>query len=236
MRLIAWNCQMAFRRKFQRVEALKPDILVISESESPEFLRQKGAQLPWPNHLWIGDNRSKGLSVFARDGYSLRLKKSHDPAFRFVVPVDVTGPDGVFDLYALWTQGDKTPSKAYVTHALNAARKHRLNLTETSVLAGDFNSNPVFIPSGKRHLELVDILAFSGHRSIYHRQNDEAHGRETTPTFYLHRNRAKPYHLDYVFCHETRPANLTVGAIDDWLVHSDHLPLIADLAAPKGTA
>lgn len=233
MRLIAWNCQMAFRRKFAAIEELKPDILVISESESPDYLRHKGADLPWPNHLWIGGNRTKGLSIFARDGYSLRLKKSHDPAFRFVAPVEVTSPKGAFDLYAFWTQGDKTPSKAYVTQALNAVGKFQTDLNANSVLAGDFNSNPVFIPSGKRHLELVEMLARLGQHSVYHQQRCEHHGQETTPTFFLHRNPAKPYHLDYIFCHETRDSNLTIGTAAEWLALSDHLPLIADLGAPQ---
>jgi exodeoxyribonuclease-3 len=228
MRLVVWNCQMAFRRKFAAIKALRPDILVISESESPDYLVAKQAVLPWHNHVWIGENPTKGLSVFARRGYGLTLKPTYDPAFRFVAPVEVTGPDGRFDLYAVWTQAEKTLSQGYVMQLLNAVAHYGRDLTDSSLLAGDTNSSPVFQQNGKRHHELVDKLAAFGFDSLYHRFRAEAQGLEKTPTFYLHRNRAKPYHLDYVFCHESRGRGLRVGAAKKWLAMSDHMPLVAD--------
>jgi exonuclease III len=225
MRLVAWNCQMAFRKKHAAIEAMKPDILVISECESPAFLAQKAAQLPWLNFVWIGDNPAKGLGVFAREDLNLRLRAEHNPDFRFVAPIRVAG---AFDLYAVWTQGDKTPSKSYVDHMLRAMRHYGPTLDPDTVIAGDFNSNPVFRPNGKKHLELVDILTQAGFESVYHRQARQAHGQEKTPTFYLHRNLAKPYHIDYVFCDSERAASIAVGTPGDWLSLSDHMPLVVD--------
>ncbi|NOX74430.1 MAG: endonuclease/exonuclease/phosphatase family protein, partial [Alphaproteobacteria bacterium] len=46
--------------------------------------------------------------------------------------------------------------------------------------------------------------------------------------FYLHRDLAKPYHLDYVFCGIERAAKIEIGTPDDWISSSDHMPLIAD--------
>jgi exonuclease III len=231
MRIIAWNCQMAFRQKYAAAQELQPDILVISESESPEFLQAMDAELPWPNQLWIGDNPTKGLSVFATAEYKLQLKATYNPDFRFVAPIEVVGPQGAFDLYAVWTQGEKTLSKAYVTHILNAMRHYQSDIDQDAIILGDFNSNPVFKQNGKKHLELVHLFGENGFNSIYHRGMDEVHGMETTPTFYLHRNLARPYHLDYVFCDKFRDARLYVGDPKHWLTLSDHMPLVADFNA-----
>jgi len=35
MKVITWNCQMAFRKKFEQVVALKPDLRFIQEYEHP---------------------------------------------------------------------------------------------------------------------------------------------------------------------------------------------------------
>ncbi len=219
---------MAFRKKYAAIKALRPDILVISESESPDYLAAKHAVLPWRNHIWIGENKTKGLSVFARHGYALTLKPSYDPALRFVAPIEVVGPDGRFDLYAVWTQAEKVLSQGYVMQMLNAVAHYGGDLTDSSLLAGDFNSSPVFQTNGKRHFELVDKLAAFGFDSLYHRLRSDVQGLESSPTFYLHRDRAKPYHLDYVFCHQSRGRALRVGAARKWLAMSDHMPLVAD--------
>ncbi len=229
MRLIVWNCQMAFRRKHALLEGLKPDLLVIPESESPAFLGLKKASLPWPNHIWVGDNPAKGLSVFARAGLSLRLKRNHIPAHRFIAPVHVTTSQKSFDLFAFWTQAGPTQRQSYVAHSLNAFGPYLKSLRRDSLLAGDFNSSPVFKTNGKGHAELVARLGKRGFDSLYHRLHDQTHGWESEATFWLHRDRAKPYHLDYVFAHHsTTPRALTIGRPGDWLAHSDHAPLILD--------
>ena len=38
MRIIAWNCNMAFRKKAQAILAMAPDILVLPECECSEKL------------------------------------------------------------------------------------------------------------------------------------------------------------------------------------------------------
>lgn len=230
MRIVAWNCQMAFRLKYPAIAALTPDIVVVPESESPAFLTAKGAALPWPNHVWIGDNKTKGLGIFARHGISLKLKRNHDPAHRFIAPVRVETETTGFDLYAVWTQAEKQLSQGYVTHSLNALDRYGKALGKHSLLLGDFNSSPVFKHSGARHLALVETLAKRGYSSLYHRLTGHAHGHEPEATFWLHRNQNKPYHLDYIFAHSSQtPRAFQLGQPADWLGHSDHAPLIADL-------
>lgn len=220
---------MAFRRKFAAIASLKPDLLIISECESPEYLQEKQADLPWPNHVWIGDNRTKGLSIFAREGITLALLPSFRPRLRFIAPVSVQTETGSFNLYGVWTQGHKTPSKSYVAHTLKALGTFGKALTPDCIWAGDFNSNPVFKHSGARHLEMVNKLNKHGLSSVYHDRFCENQGEETQPSFYLHRDLAKPYHLDYLFCRPDRLADMQIGQPEKWLGQSDHMPLIVDL-------
>lgn len=233
MRIVAWNCQMAFRRKFQTLADFDPDILVISECESPAFLASKNAHLPWPNHVWMGENPAKGISVFSKQGINLRMKRNHRRDLRFVVPVSVTGPELSFDLLALWTQAEKPQSAGYVTHALNAVKHYGKRLSQDALLLGDFNSSTVFKHSGGRHVEMVKRLQRRGFTSLYHDQSRELHGQESRPTFYLHRDTSKPYHLDYIFCQSTRTANIAIGKPENWLHLSDHMPLMATISKSR---
>ena len=75
--------------------------------------------------------------------------------------------------------------------------------------------------------EVENKLKEIGIESVYHYQNNELQGQETTPTFYLHKKINKPYHIDYAFCSEDllRASKLEVGKQEDWLSMSDHLPL-----------
>ena len=234
MRIVVWNCQMAFRRKFHTLTQLRPDLLVISESESPAFLAARKVHLPWPNHVWIGDNPAKGLSVFAPAQIGLKLRRIYDPKHRFIAPVRARFPSGQLDLFALWTQAEKRQRDSYIAHSLNAFGPYLRHLRTNALILGDFNSSPVFKGNGKRHDELVARLSKRRFSSLYHRLKGHAHGQEPDATFWLHRDPAKPYHLDYIFAHETvAPTGLTIGAPQDWLGHSDHAPLILDLDAPR---
>lgn len=67
-----------------------------------------------------------------------------------------------------------------------------------------------------------------GLQSVYHEHNGERQGAETRPTFYLHRNLAKPYHIDYFFALPSMfeaSLRVTVGDSADWLAVSDHMPI-----------
>ena len=74
MRLATWNCGMALHRKFDAMLLLQPDIAVICECADPERLQAlAGSPEFGAGAVWIGDNRNKGLAVFAFNGYAVRL-------------------------------------------------------------------------------------------------------------------------------------------------------------------
>lgn len=54
-------------------------------------------------------------------------------------------------------------------------------------------------------------------------------GKESQPTFFLHRSLNKPYHMDYCFASSIffeRLKNVTVESYENWKRLSDHSPLI----------
>ena len=93
MRLIAWNCNMALHRKVEALLALRPDIAVISECAEPERL-SRFSKIDWieGNPVWIGRQPTKGLAVFAFNGYSASLSAEYWPKLHHIAPVSDRRP------------------------------------------------------------------------------------------------------------------------------------------------
>ncbi len=113
---------------------------------------------------------------------------------------------------------------------------HRNELkNENTLILGDFNSNKIWDKADRwwSHSDIIAELNEIGLDSLYHHQHKEAQGEETTPTFFLHRNLNKPYHIDYVFASSDllRMSTLEVGASDKWLHISDHMPLSVEISS-----
>jgi endonuclease/exonuclease/phosphatase family metal-dependent hydrolase len=102
-------------------------------------------------------------------------------------------------------------------------------------LAGDFNSNAIWDQWDRwwNHSNVVNDLAKMNINSIYHSYYKEQQGKETRPTFFLQRNKAKPYHIDYIFASkeiENKITNFAVADREKWLNYSDHLPVIFEFS------
>ena len=99
MKIISWNCNGKFREKFQDILELDADIYVIQECENPaessciEYL--DFAQ----NYLWIGEHKSKGLGVFAKEGVRMRENNWKKFCLRNFLSVNINNS---FDLVAVW--------------------------------------------------------------------------------------------------------------------------------------
>ena len=54
-------------------------------------------------------------------------------------------------------------------------------------------------------------------------------GEEAHPTFYLYKQKDKPYHIDYCFASKDlaeRLYDLEIGSYEQWIKYSDHVPMI----------
>lgn len=65
MKIITWNCNMAFRKKADLILAYEPDILIIPECEHPDKLNFAKETLKPTDVFWYGTNPNKGLGVFS---------------------------------------------------------------------------------------------------------------------------------------------------------------------------
>ena len=63
--------------------------------------------------------------------------------------------------------------------------------------------------------------------SAYHKSSGENFGDETRATLYHTKKREKTYHIDYMFTRKN--ASVEIGNYEDWIGHSDHMPIIINL-------
>jgi exodeoxyribonuclease-3 len=241
MRIVAWNCNMAFDRKADVLLELRPDVAIVCECAEPERLQARGGG-SWieGEPVWIGRNPHKGLAVFAFNGYTARLARSYHPSLRYVAPVHVSGPTEC-SLLAVWAQNASAGGirKHQLGPLRRALSRYKDFLGERpAIVAGDLNSNTIWDKPGWRvnHSTKVRIMEEMGLVSAYHAVRGEPHGEESEPTLYW-RDRTKDgptYHIDYVFLPVPwieKVRELTVGTFETWCGSglSDHAPVIVDI-------
>ena len=226
MRIVSWNCNGAFRKKHEAIDRLAPDLIVVQECEDPA--RSTKAYREWAgNCLWHGDNKNKGIGVFARSDLSLQRLEWDDEALQLFLPCNV---DDRFTLLGVWTKQASSPNFRYIGQLWKYMQLHKTKMSDRDfLLCGDLNSNKCWDEWDRwwNHTDVVRELDEIGIRSIYHDEYNEEQGAETRPTLFHQRNRAKPYHVDYMFASADLYAEceLTVGDMSDWIHLSDHMPL-----------
>ena len=109
MKIITWNCNMAFRKKAHLILAHKPDIVVVPECESLDKLKFPD-DLPKPTDmLWFGTNANKGLGIFSYSNFRFKLRRTHNPDLKMIIPIAVSGGGLDFALYAVWANNADDP-------------------------------------------------------------------------------------------------------------------------------
>jgi exodeoxyribonuclease-3 len=230
VRIVTWNCGMAFARKAPSLLALHPDIAVVQEcsKKSVDVLHSHSY-----SGLWAGANPNKGLAVFCRTQFTVEMVGK--PFGKWLVPVRVRGAMVDFNLLAVWAcpVGTKRADN-YIGEVHRCLVKHRGWFSNASVVAaGDFNSNVQWDANhpGRNHTEVVRLLENHGLNSAYHTHHGEKQGAETRPTYYFYRHKDKPFHIDYVFVPTRwRLRSVEVGPFREWGHLSDHVPVVVDVS------
>jgi endonuclease/exonuclease/phosphatase family metal-dependent hydrolase len=228
MKIVTWNCNGGFRNKFQEIATLEADIYVIQECENPEH--SKGGYGKWAeNYLWVGENKHKGLGVFASSSVKIEQLDWEGNGLQLFLPVRVNSQ---FNLVGVWTKYANSPTSCYIGLLWKYLGLHKEKMVAShTVLCGDFNSNKIWDVNKDRrwnHSAVVRELSAINMVSLYHAVTGEEQGAESVPTFCLQRNLQKPYHIDYAFSSKdifTMQSNtVSVGSHTEWLKLSDHLP------------
>jgi exonuclease III len=233
MKIVSWNCQMAFRKKAHLIQTMKPDILVIPECEHPDKL--VGLGLHPTSSLWYGNNKNKGLGIFSFGNYEMNMLDIHDKEIEIVCPVMVTSGFAQFALLAVWAQQSKDWDYRYIGQVWKAIHYYKKLLTENhSIIIGDFNSNVIWDKDHRlaNHSMTVNKLKDLKLSSAYHDYFSCEHGSEQHSTFYLYKHEYRRYHIDYCFLSEyfgKRLLSVEVGEYSTWKQYSDHSPLIVEI-------
>src|SRR5580704_2243372 len=210
MRIVVWNCKMAFGRKRQHLYDLHPDIAVIPECSENclKLCLEDGFE-----GRWFGDNPLKGLGVLVAK--PLHIARAEKPRRKWVVPLSICGSKSGarcdFLLIAVWTmpvRGSHVCS--YIGQLYQAVVDNpRWFARKPAIVCGDFNSNTFWDhhrpnTSGRtgNHSAVVRLLEKHHLASAYHQFFSELQGQETQPTYYFWHHKNRPYHIDYVFLPE----------------------------------
>jgi len=238
MKIINWNCNMAFRKKAAIVLQQQPDIVVVPECEHRDKLQfNPGTPLP-TDILWYGENKNKGIGIFSYGKYKLKLLRNYNPELKLIIPIAVTGGEFDFTLFAIWANNPGDPDGQYVEQTWKALHHYNKKIkTRATILAGDFNSNTIWDRKSRagNHSNVVKHLEDKGIFSCYHLHHQQVQGKEQHPTHYLYRHKDKPYHLDYCFASAdliSHMQSVEIGAYDFWAPYSDHVPVIVTFNSP----
>lgn len=234
MRFVNWNCNGAFRNKFKEISLIEADICVIQECENPALSNHK-EYISWAkNYLWIGDNKNKGIGVFAKE-HILIEKIEWDSTFeghsvKLFLPILINKS---IQLLAVWTHKNNSPNFGYIGQLWKYLKINKEHF-EDILIVGDFNSNSIWDQWDRwwNHTDVINELKKEQIESVYHYYHNEEQGNETIKTFFLYRNIEKGYHIDYFLIKSRwfkKIKEYKVGERDLWLKFSDHIPQTLDI-------
>lgn len=162
---------MAFRKKADHILKYQPDILIVPECEHPDKLKFFDKSGSPASIIWSGDNLNKGIGVFSYNNYQLKIHPSHEPGFKHIIPISVTGGETDFTLFAIWANNPLDKGFQYVGQIWKALRHYDELLNQPpSVLSGDFNSNTIWDKPRREgnHSTVVSLLEKRNIHSSYH--------------------------------------------------------------------
>lgn len=228
MKVVSWNCNGAFRRKFKYLEHFDADVLIIQECEDP-IQAKDNAYKEWAkNYLWTGHNKNSGLGVFAKENLELSMLDWPSDKFELFLPFRINQN---LSLLAVWTKQANSPTFQYIGQFWKYFQLNKeLISAYKPIICGDFNSNKIWDKWDRwwNHSDVVSALSELGIESLYHVNHIQEQGAEKDATFYLHRKLEKPYHIDYAFLPKPflNNASISIGGYKDWISISDHMPLL----------
>jgi len=236
MRLITWNCQMAFDKKRSVIDSLSPHVAVIQEiSRSAQLLAEPNVSSLWRTP---GKSESKGLAVLGFGGWTVEpLPAPVD--LPWILPCSVHQPDGRHwaNLLAVWThksKGDSRPAYAEQFHRAIDVWAEIISASPT-LMVGDLNASLQGLSregqeESLRRIAALDLV------SAYHSAMNVDHGSEPDMTLKWvgPGKRTYFYHCDFIFAPRGMTSGLAASVHPLFLLHddhvSDHQPVVADFA------
>lgn len=231
LKIVTWNCNGKFREKYREIVQLNADIYIIQECENPVFTNNDNYKAWAQHHLWVGENKNKGLGVFFREDLQVKPLEWDSAGLKYFIPFCI---DKEIVVIATWCHHADSPTFGYIGQLWKYLQLHKGKIIK-GIIAGDLNSNAIWDKWDRwwNHSDVTRELRDIGIVSTYHHIRNEVPGKESVPTFYLQKNLLKPYHIDYIFANESilsaSDSTIEIGETVRWIKISDHMPVMATL-------
>ena len=221
MKIISWNCNLKFAKKFEAIESFSPDICFIQECEDLPI-----DFFPDYQYFWTGRNDKKGLGILTKDK-TASVNENHNAKLINFLPVNSHG----MNLLGIWAYNHRAArfGSGFNGNTIDAIDFYRswLKGSDQALVAGDFNNSVIWDKPNNRNnfVEINSELNKIGLKSAYHTLTDEVFGEETKGTLFHTKKESKKYHIDYIYTKALDCEKLEIGLYADWIKLSDHTPL-----------
>lgn len=110
MKIVSWNCNRSFRKKYERLLELDADVYIIQECEPLDKITGVLKEII-ANGIWEKGRKQNGLLVFAKPGISLRHMDWDSYGMGVYLPVLV---NDTLPLVCVWAQARGYIEEFYV--------------------------------------------------------------------------------------------------------------------------
>ena len=220
MIITTWNCNLKLKSKYEYIESLDSDILIIQECE-----KLKQDYFPNTQYFWTGRDENKGLGVLVKKD-TAKISKLHNPNFIHFLPIE-TDNLNIMGVWAFNHRAVKYGDNAN-GRTLDAIKYYDVWLKDSqkSIFSGDFNNSIIWDKTSNPDFNNINNkLNLLGYESSYHKKTQDIFGKEKETTFYHTKKEDKKYHIDYIYIKGINIKSLDIGLYDNWIKHSDHCPV-----------
>jgi exonuclease III len=226
MKIISWNCNLNFAKKYEHVESLDADVLIIQECENLKEDYFSGRKF-----FWTGRIQNKGLGILIRGG-SASIHPSNNKNLINFLPIQSDD----LKIIGVWAynhravkfgnevSGNTSDAIEYYKNWLSVGAKQCL-------FGGDFNNSIIWDkPNNDNNFQNINAkLNDLGFVSAYHSISGDSFGHENEATFFHTKNESKKYHIDYLYTKSLDTKSITIGKYKDWIKLSDHSPVMIEV-------
>ena len=146
MKIITWNCNLNFAKKYQYLEDQDADILIIQECEN-----LKEDFFPDQKFFWTGRIENKGLGILLKDK-SARLHSSFNQDLINFLPIETD----TMKILGVWAYnhravkfGDNVSGNTF--DAINHYKDWLSQDSKPSIFGGDFNNSIIWDKSNNKN-------------------------------------------------------------------------------------
>ena len=226
MRIVTWNCNLSFAKKFEHLEYIDADILIIQECEN---LQEN--YFPNSKYFWTGRIENKGLGVLVKNSNAY-IDPSHNKNLINFLPIVSEN----IKILGVWAYNHRAMrfgknANGNTIEAINFYEEWLKDDELPHIFGGDFNNSIIWDkPNHRNNFHNINAkLKNLGFSSAYHSKTRDHFGSEKNATFFHTKQKPKKYHIDYLYTKSVTAISAEVGSYEDWIELSDHTPLIVDI-------